>query len=124
MGYSITSESQFIDVQTIESGCNEIRNAGECYKNCAKKLEDAADICNINALSVDKKTMQPTMYEMATEIKKIRENVNSFSENIQELANDILTSQKKELEAYRAYQRELKAKESIKENNDAQVKNG
>lgn len=115
MGYSITSESQFIDVNTIESGCNEIRNAGECYKNCAKKLEDAADICNINALSVDKMTMQPVMYEMATEIKKIRENINSFSENIQELAIDILNIQKRELAAYR---------ESIKENNDAQVKNG
>lgn len=85
MEYGITSEKQLIDLGTIESGCNEIRNAGECYKNCAKKLEDAADICNINALSVDKKTMQPTMYEMATEIKRLEKILIPFQKKYKNL---------------------------------------
>lgn len=101
MQYGITSETQLIDVSTIKQGCGKFEEAADLFDNCAEKIEIAADICNINVLSVDKKTMQPTMYELAEEVRGIRKYFDNFSENIQSVANDIYNAQSRELEAYR-----------------------
>lgn len=114
MGYSITSESQLIDVETIRTGCATIENAATSFDDCAKKIEDAADICNINVLSVDKNTMQPVMYALADEIKNVRKLIVSFADDIRQVSNDILASQKRELEAYYQYLNEQKSKENDK----------
>lgn len=100
MGYSITSESQLIDVETIRNGCTIIENAANSFEDCAKKVEGAADICNINALSVDKSTMQPVMYELADEIKKVKKYIIDFADSIEEISQEILASQRRELQAY------------------------
>ena len=114
--YNITSESQLIDTETIKQGCTKIESAAKKYEDCAKEVETAADMCGAEVLSVDKKTMQPIMEELAQEIRKLETNFTELSASIMEIANSIYTQQKNELDIYR---RGLEAaKKNKDENND------
>lgn len=101
---AITSESQMIDIVTISNGCSIIEAAAADYSNCAKKVQEAADICSPEALSVEKKSMQPSLEELATSIASIEENVQYFTSQIRNVANQIYAQQSEELAAYRAEQ--------------------
>ena len=96
----ITSESQLIDVQTIKSGCDVIASAGRAFDECATEVEAASDMCGIDVFSVDKKSMQPIMLEIAQQIRTIKGIFEEFSSNIQATASQIYSAQYAQLQAY------------------------
>lgn len=114
MGY-ITSESQLIDVKTIKSGCDIILSAGKAFDDCATEVEAASDICGIDVLSVDKKSMQPIMLELAQQIRTIKGILEEFSNSIQEVASQIYSAQYNQLQEY--YE-SLKNKENSENSKD------
>lgn len=97
---AITNESQIIDVTTISTGCSTIRAAAEDYVKCANHIQEAASICTADALSVEKKSMQPSLQELADAVKTIKTNICSFTYEIESVALEIQTKQRAELAAY------------------------
>ena len=100
MAYGITSSSQLIDVATINSGCDTIDDASDIFKKCSSKLDEAANTCDMNALSVDGMTMQPAIEELADNVKALKGNVTSFTSEIRNIASEIYNVQSAELKAY------------------------
>ena len=101
MGY-ITSESQLIDVATINSGCDTIASAGIAFNECATEVESAADMCGVEVLSVEKKSMQPIIYELSDQIRQINGILESFANSIRGVASEIYAAQYAPLQEYRA----------------------
>lgn len=100
MAYGITNSSQLIDIAAIYKGCDKIDEAAKLYIECSKKLNDASTTCNKDAMSIDGKTMQPTIDELADSIKELTTTITSFTDQIRSLASQILVSQQNELAAY------------------------
>lgn len=100
MAYGITSSSQLIDVATIYSGCDKIDEAAKYYTKCSEKLNAASTTCNKDAMSIDGKTMQPTIDGHADSIKGLTATITSFTAQIRSLASQILVNQQNELAAY------------------------
>lgn len=99
---AITSESQVIDITTISNGCSIIEEAARDFTTCSKKVNDAANICTDKALSVEKKSMQPSLQDLATSIGTIEGNVEYFTSQIRSVAMKIQSRQLQELAEYRA----------------------
>ena len=104
---AITSESQIIDVVTIDSGCKIIEEAARDYTTCANKIKEAASICTDQALSVEKKSMQPSIQDLGDSVATIQGNIEYFTSQIRAVATTIYSQQMTELNNYR----EQKAKE-------------
>lgn len=104
MAYGITSESQLIDITTISRGCTAIEAAAEKFEECAKKITRASEICNAEALSVDKTTMQPQLEADAAYIKSIKTAVDDFTRSIRSIALQVHSEQSAELNSYKAQQ--------------------
>ena len=102
--YNITSESQLIDITTINNGCKQIELAAERFEECAKKVYDASDICTDKALSVDKTTMQPQLDADAQYIQSIKKAIYDFTMQIKNVAVQIYSEQETELSNYKATQ--------------------
>lgn len=101
---AITSESQLIDITTISNGCAIIEEAARDYTTCASKVNEAASICTDKALSVEKKSMQPSLQDLGASIGTIQGNIEFFTSQIRNVAMKIRTQQMIELEEYRAAQ--------------------
>lgn len=112
---AIRSESDIIDVVAISNGCTIIEEAAKDYTSCAKKVKDAADICSEKALSVEKKSMQPTIEELGVAIGTIEENVAYFTSQIRNVAQQVYAQQWDELNRYREEQRRLAAEREAAE---------
>ena len=52
MYYGITSESQLIDIGTIQSAVDKIKKTAEDFGACAKVVKESAAICDAEALEV------------------------------------------------------------------------
>lgn len=104
--YGITSSSQFIDIATISDGCTQIEKAAEKFAECAKKVMEAAAICDANALSVDKTTMQPQLEADAQYIQSMQEAVKGFTSEIRNVSQQVYSAQSQELKEYLASQQE------------------
>lgn len=117
---AITSESQLIDVTTIDSGCSIIESAAEDYITCAKHIKDAAASCSGEALAVEGKTMQPSLEELALAVETIKTNIYDFTAQIRNVAMQIYSQQSAELQRYREEQerrrREAEAAAAAKRN--------
>lgn len=100
MAYGITSSSQLIDITTIYKGCDKIDEAAKNYTKCSEKLNDASTTCNKDAMSIDGKTMQPTIDELADMIKDLTATITSYTAQIRSVASQILVNQQNELVAY------------------------
>lgn len=101
---AITNESQIIDITTISNGCSIIEEAAADYAACASKVNEAASICTDKALSVEKKSMQPSLEELGASIGTIQGNIEYFTSQIRSVAMKIQTQQLNELAEYRAAQ--------------------
>ena len=101
---AITSESQIIDVTAISNGCSVIEEAARDYTSSASKINEAASICTTEALSVEKKSMQPSLQELGAAIGTIENNILSFTSQIRNVAMQIQSKQLQELANYRAEQ--------------------
>ena len=104
---AITSESQIIDVITISNGCTIIEEAARDYMTCSEQVKDASFTCTAEALSVEKKSMQAPLEELAVSIGTIPSQIEMFTAQIRNAAMQIQSKQMAELEAYRAEQRRL-----------------
>ena len=97
----ITSESQLIDLETVKNGCDKVTSAGEAFENCAREIESASDACGIDVLSVDNKTLQPIMLELANQIRELKSQLEWLSKSIQDVALEIYNQQYAQLQEYR-----------------------
>ena len=107
---AITSTSQLIDIATISSGCATIRAAAADYTKCANHIQEASEICTPEALSVDNKSMQPSLEELALAVSTIESNVDYFCSQVESVASQIYAKQYAELEQYWAEQEALRKK--------------
>ena len=98
---AITSENQIIDIVTIDSGCKIIEEAARDYTTCANKIKEAASICTDQALSVEKKSMQPSIQDLGDSVATIQANIEYFTSQIRNVAMQIHTQQMTELTNYR-----------------------
>lgn len=112
MVYGITSASQIIDIDGIQAGINKIKTASEDFTACGNIVENAATTCNEKALEIEGKTMQPTIEELATSIKSLKDSVDELVDGILSTANSIYNAQCEELREY-----ERKLKEAEEKNN-------
>ena len=101
MYYGITSESQLIDIGTIQSAVEKIKKTAEDFGTCANFVKEAAAICNAEALEVDGLTMQPEIEEIAGLIEKMETKAKEDADSILAMANQIYNTQNAELQAYR-----------------------
>lgn len=101
---AITSESQIIDLSAINNGCAIIEEAAKDYSSCATKIKEAAGICTAEALSVEKKTMQPAIEELGSVVETLPANIEAFTAQIRNVAMQIYNNQLSELAEYRAAQ--------------------
>lgn len=101
---AITSRDQMIDTAAISRGCDIIDQAAQDYAKCAKFIQDAAAICTADALAVQKKSMQPTLEELAEVVKKIPTDVENLTAKIRTAAMQVYTQQETEYNDYVAQQ--------------------
>ncbi len=99
--YGITSESQLIDIGTIESAVTKIKKAAEDFQDCANTVKKAAATCDAKALEVDGMTMQPIMEEKAELILGMEATVKSQADSLLAMANQVYNNQSAELQAYK-----------------------
>lgn len=111
---AITNRNQMIDTVTISKGCDIIEQAVQDYVKCAKFVQEAASTCTGEALSVEKKTMQPTLEELAGSIKTIPGQVEKITTEIRAAALRIYSKQEEQYEAYLA---ELEAQKNAASSN-------
>lgn len=81
--------NQSIDIGKIEDACREIDTAANDYIACANEISRAAEICNASALSVNGQTMQPSLEELATKVKKYKQSVTTFTTETIKLAKTV-----------------------------------
>ena len=102
---SITSVEQIMDMNIINKGIGLIKEAGATFTECGNEVKDASDMCGVEVLSAEKKTMQDSMYNLADAIKEAKNSFDSLSDNISNAATSIQNAQYAE---YNKYLAELK----------------
>ena len=106
MAYNITNESQLINLGEINAGCDLINSAAQVYQVCGDKVIEAGDLCNAQAMSVDKMSFESSIKEVGTNIKSVQKYIEDFTSEIRSRASAIYNSQLNELEEYRKKQQE------------------
>lgn len=117
MYYGITSESQIIDIASIQTAVESIKNAATDFSTCATGVSTAAGICDASALAIEGKTLQPTIEELAEGIQGLQSQVEELADSILAVANQVYNSQCIELREYQAEQERLR-KEAEARNNE------
>ena len=101
---AITNANQMIDITAINEGCTIIENAAQDYLTCAERVLEAASICDGEALSVEKTTMQPTLEDLGEQTKLIPEYICNFTAKIRSESAKIYATQQAQLNEYQAAQ--------------------
>lgn len=109
MAYGITKESQIIDLDSINKGCNKLQEAAKKLMECGTKVANISEICDTNALSANGKSMVPVIQEDGNEIAIIGEQLSQYASNLQTAASSVYRSQRNE---YATYLEEQKRKNS------------
>ena len=115
MAYGITSESQLINLGEINAGCDIINSAAEAYQICGDKVIEASTLCNAQAMSFDKMSLESSISEVGLNIKSIQNYIEGFTAEIRSRASAIYTEQLNELENYRRQQQALMEKNKEKD---------
>ena len=97
---NITSEEQIIDYASIESGANQLLNVAESFKECSKKLNEAATICDASALSINGKSYQDKIYELAKQMNSISIEIATYVSNVITKASELYNQQTAEYNNY------------------------
>ncbi len=100
MGYNITSESQLIDINAIQSGCEKFKTALDAFEKCGKKVTQASETCNKKALSVDGSSMEYSIADVATAITNLKSEYSGYADSVYSEALSVYNSQVAELNAY------------------------
>ena len=102
--YNITNRNQMIDLATISTGCSQMEETAKKFSTCADLVDSAATICDAEALSVEKTTMQPQLEADADYIRSIGDSIANFATAIRSVATQIYTAQENEYNIYIAEQ--------------------
>lgn len=97
---AITSESQIIDLSTIKSGCNKLRDSSESFGSTANSVRAASEICDATALSVDKNTFQEPLTQLANSIDDCEANIKALADAIESKATALYNKQRREYVEY------------------------
>lgn len=83
-GNYVTAESasNYIDINAIVSGCQNLAENGEGFDYISKKIYSAGDTCNGDALSVDGDTLTDYINEQGSMIGEISTSITSLAEDI------------------------------------------
>ncbi len=100
MSYGITSESQLIDIDTIGNGVSAYITALNSLVEAAQEVANASDSCGETALSVDGKTLQPALYELAVAMSDDANKYAEAANGVYEQAVAVYNAQVAELNAY------------------------
>ena len=95
MAYGITNESQLIDYITIRNGCQKYMSSLDYFVDAAKKVQQAAEICDKKALNVDGKTLQPELYALAQTIADVAKEYAKYVNDVN--AHRIVTKESEQL---------------------------
>lgn len=101
MAYGITSESQLIDIAAIRTAVEKIKSTAIDFTDCATVVSDASAECDAEALEVEGTTMQPTIDDLADQIKSIKGSVEELADSILSVANEVYNAQNAELQEYK-----------------------
>ena len=101
MAYGITSESQLIDISAIRAAVEKIKSTAQDFTDCGNTVSEASSECNSEALEIEGMTMQPTMDDLAEQIKSIKNSVEEMADSILSVANQVYNAQNEELQAYK-----------------------
>lgn len=102
--YNITNESQLIDLTVITNGCAQIESAAQYFEECAKKVFNASNMLDKNALAVDETTMQPQLDADADYIQSIKIAIENFTLQVKNVALQVYAEQQAELANYKTQQ--------------------
>ncbi len=124
-GVHVTAESatNYIDIGTISSGCEQINEAAAQYTNVGKELSAAAGNLSADALSVNETTMQASVEDCGNQICSINAKLSSFASSILDATNRALDKKQLELNQIaeakdQAIIAELAAREAANETNN------
>jgi hypothetical protein len=100
-GTYVTAESayNYIDVAKINSGCELLKEAADMYKSVGSTINEAAGICNNEALSVFGATMQSSIEDCGNSIIALDETINNQISMIEEAVEKALELKQQELNA-------------------------
>lgn len=98
-GVHVTAESatNYIDIGTITSGCEQLSQAAEQYSNIGTNLSGAASGLSEDALSVNGSTMQASVAECGNQISSINGKISNYASSIIEATISALDKKQLEL---------------------------
>ncbi len=108
MAYGITSESQLIDLKTIEAGCKQYKEAVTDIVRSGIMVREAGETCNQKALSVDEKSLEPAITQIGEDLISLKTALQNYADQVIAEATQVYNAQLEELKAYQ---------ESLKKNN-------
>ena len=117
MAFNITCESQLIDIQTIKSGCSELKSATEDFATSGKTVIKAGETCSEKALSVDKDTFEYKISDIGQEMVRCKEIIDSYADYTLSEAVKIYNQQVAELNEYYRWVEEQRRLQSQQNNN-------
>lgn len=100
MAFNITNESQLIDIQTIENGCNALKMAAEDFVLSGKTVIEAGETCTEKALSIDEDTLNYKISYIGQEMIRCKELIDSYADYAYAEAVNIYNQQVTELNEY------------------------
>lgn len=100
MAYGITNKSQIIDIDQIERGCNKLQDAATNLKKYGNSVANISQICNVNALSANGKSMVPVIQEYGEAIMERGEELSSYASSLMDAARSVYRTQQNEYISY------------------------
>ena len=94
---SAESATNYIDIVTIQSGCQFMIEESNNFQEAAELLQNAADTCDNEAFSIQGVNMQNTINDCATSLLKYQKDVVDKSNKILKAAQAALDKKQREL---------------------------
>lgn len=98
--YGITSESQLIDIESIQSGCISYAQSLDYFIQAGQQIIDAGTACDAKAMSVDGSSMQPTLYEFGQMVQELSNTYSAYVSDVCNQAVNVYNAQVAELNEY------------------------
>lgn len=112
MAYGITDKSQLIDIDTIQSGCERLKDAANDFDRCGADIVSAGIICDKKALSVDEASLEITINDLGEEVKDIK---TAIIRNADQLLSDATTIYNMQVAELNEYNRKLEQEYNSKQ---------
>lgn len=101
MGFPITNESQIIDLATVKSGCEKLRECAKTVNNARREVDRAAD--SSSSLTFGLRDPGKYIANYADTLVICSSDISRIANSIEESAQDLYDKQRKQLQEYRTY---------------------